>query len=288
MEEFIQWAKVILESNLKTLAIVASISGVCWLIESCRPSTVDVGLKGRWHNLCVFTYLLIGMVISAPFITWYSQLLPSVALIDQVFPGWRSEGLLGAVVATVIYALVWDFFQYWTHRLEHKFSVLWKFHRIHHSDAHMNSTTSLRQSVGGALLGFMFTHIPTIAVCGGGMLPYLGSLILFSCWGYFNHANLRVSLGVMTFVLSGPQLHRLHHGRDCSYHNCNYAAFFPFLDYIFGTLRAPEGNEWVETGIDNDRSPQTPFRQSFLSWLDEKPASSETLRVSDGHLSQGS
>lgn len=274
MSELVQWMMVIIECNSRSLTIAAIITLVAWAIESCKPAVTDPGLGGRWHNFRVFIYLLATLAIAAPALNFCIQQLPTVSIIDRALPNWKKDGIWGSVLATLAYAFVWDFFQYWTHRLEHKFAALWAFHRVHHSDSEMNASTSLRQSVGGALIGFIFAHIPTTIICGGNMIPYVGSLILFSGWGYFNHANFRVSLGPVTYIISGPQWHRLHHGKDSKYHNSNYAAFFPVLDLIFGTLRIPEKNEWVKTGIDRDTSPRKPLTQAFLPWRNKLPVTS--------------
>ena len=37
-----------------------------------------------------------------------------------------------------------DFWFYWSHRIEHKVPVLWAFHRLHHSDERMNTSTWAR------------------------------------------------------------------------------------------------------------------------------------------------
>ncbi len=256
--------------------IAVLMTGGVWLFEWCRPAVTDSDLSGRWHNVKVFILLLIGLAFAAPILNQCAQLLPSISLLERIAPDWQSKGIAGGILATLIYAFIWDFFQYWTHRLEHKYAALWAFHRVHHSDAHMNASTALRQSVGGALIGFFLTHIPTAIICGGNSIPYVGSLILFSGWGYFNHANVRLSLGPFTRIISGPQWHRLHHGKEAQYHNSNYAAFFPVLDLFFGTLRLPKKEEWVETGVLNDVSPLKPFKQAFFSWCNESASIENT------------
>lgn len=276
MSDFMQWAMAIVEHNSKALGKAALIGAVAWVIELCLPAATDPGLSGRWHNFRVFIYLLVGLAITAPFMDWCAQLLPKISLIERVLPNWRREGLLGAVLATAVYALIWDFFQYWMHRCEHRFSALWVFHRVHHSDMNVNSSTALRQSVGSVIVAFLSTHIPTTILCGGNMLPYLGATLLFSGWGCFTHANVRISLGPLTRILSGPQWHRLHHGKVSRYHNSNYAAFFPFLDLIFGTLKMPEKDEWVETGLQDDTLPRRPVAQAFFPWRTEVPVVSNT------------
>jgi sterol desaturase/sphingolipid hydroxylase (fatty acid hydroxylase superfamily) len=278
MSDFMQWAMALAEQNSKALAKAALIGGVAWVIEVCLPAATDPGLSGRWHNFRVFIYLLVGLAITAPFMGWCARLLPNLSLIERVFPNWQREGILGAILATALYALIWDFFQYWMHRSEHRFPALWVFHRVHHSDTEVNSSTALRQSVGSVLVSFALTHIPTTILCGGNMLPYLGATLLFSFWGCFTHCNIRISLGPFTQILSGPQWHRLHHGKDSRHHNSNYAAFFPFLDLMFGTMKIPKKDEWVETGLEDETLPQKPFTQAFFPWRNERPETANTSR----------
>jgi sterol desaturase/sphingolipid hydroxylase (fatty acid hydroxylase superfamily) len=122
-------------------------------------------------------------------------------------------------------------------------------HSVHHSDPCMNATTSGRQSIGSTLFGYLAIHVPTVFVVGPTLLTVVGSNVLFSGVGYINHANVKLSFGRATKVVSGPQLHRMHHGAAPRYHDSNYAAFFPVLDRIFGTLLLPEAGEWPETGV---------------------------------------
>jgi sterol desaturase/sphingolipid hydroxylase (fatty acid hydroxylase superfamily) len=266
MKDGLSWLSAMLYTNAKTLSIVIFLVGISWLIEYCRPARNNVGLKARIENIAMFALLLLGLSILPWLANILSSFLPKVALIDHVFPGWKHEGAIGGIIATLIYALVWDFFQYWTHRAQHAFPLLWYFHRIHHSDRSMNASTSARQSLGGALLGYFLVHIPTLVICGANLLPYIGSIILFSGWGYLNHANLRVPFGPMSYLLSGPQVHRLHHGLARDYHDRNYAAFFPFIDVLFGSFRLPGRDEWPETGIENDTTPNSLLEKVFLPW----------------------
>jgi sterol desaturase/sphingolipid hydroxylase (fatty acid hydroxylase superfamily) len=270
MSDLIQWILVFIKNNSKPLETAAIIIGAAWILEYLRPAVPDAGFNSRWHNLRMFLYLLIGLAIAAPLVNYCGKLLPGISLIERIVPNWKKDGLVGGILATIIYAFIGDFFQYWTHRLEHSIPLLWSFHRIHHSDANMNASTSLRQSLGGVLIGFFLAYIPTSIICGVNMVPYLGSLILFSGWGYFNHANFRLPLGPFTYIISGPQWHRLHHGKDIQHHNSNYSAFFPVFDLIFGTLQIPKKDQWVETGIHGDESPRTPFAQAYLAWLNRK------------------
>jgi hypothetical protein len=110
--------------------------------------------------------------------------------------------------------MVWDFFQYWFHRWQHTSSTLWPSHRVHHSDDRVNTTTALRRSVLELLLIFVFILVPTVIVAGVDEVAAPIAFAIFYGWGFFNHANIRLPLGPLTAIFSGPQWHRLHHAID--------------------------------------------------------------------------
>jgi hypothetical protein len=65
----------------------------------------------------------------------------------------------------------------------------------------------------------------------------------------FIHANLRLSLGPVSPVVAGPQLHRIHHSLEPRHRDRNYAAFFPLWDVLFGSYYAPKRDEYPRTGL---------------------------------------
>ena len=50
-------------------------------------------------------------------------------------------GVFGAIAAMLIGALIFDFFNYWLHRLEHVNGALWQEHLLHHCDKYVNVAT---------------------------------------------------------------------------------------------------------------------------------------------------
>ncbi len=170
-------------------------------------------------------------------------------LVGMAFGDWHPRTTTGLIAVTIVYILVWDFFQYWFHRAEHKFAILWPVHALHHDEESLNWTTSQRNTLWSALLHFFLVNVPTVMVCGLDLLPIAGAYLFFKTYGLFNHANIRVNLGFLTPVISGPQWHRIHHGRNKEYFNKNFAAFFPVIDIVFGTYRRPLPDEYPATGL---------------------------------------
>lgn len=182
-------------------------------------------------------------------IAWLPESLRVHGLLGTVFGAWHPKGIVPLVLATIAYAVVWDFFQYWGHRLQHRFPILWGAHIVHHDDENMNSTTALRRSFPEHLLNYLLIAVPTFVVCGLEMLPLYGGIVLFWTWGFVNHANVRLDFGPLTPLISGPQWHRLHHDRASGQAATNFAAFFPVIDIIFGTYRKPGIMEFPQTGV---------------------------------------
>ena len=53
------------------------------------------------------------------------------------------------VVAIIAGVLLIDIFMYWWHRINHEWRFLWYFHKFHHVDTKLNSTSALRFHTGG-------------------------------------------------------------------------------------------------------------------------------------------
>ncbi|MBP0634007.1 MULTISPECIES: sterol desaturase family protein [unclassified Cupriavidus] len=170
MTEFLSDLAMALAAPWKGVAIAAIACGIVWIFEVWKPAAADPGAHGRLHNLAMYAALLLGMAALGPLYGWVGLQLPNVALIDRLSVQWPTNGFLRAILATFVYAFVWDFFQYWKHRAEHTFRILWIFHRTHHADSAMNASTAVRHSFGGLVLGFVLVHIPTMVICGGGTL----------------------------------------------------------------------------------------------------------------------
>lgn len=56
--------------------------------------------------------------------------------------------------------------------------------------------------------------------------------------GFFVHANVHWRFGRLEWVLATPVFHHWHHSRR-DHINHNYAATFPFIDKMFGSLFLP-------------------------------------------------
>ena len=167
--------------------------------------------------------------------------------------GWVPPGIWGWVLGSIGYLLAWEVFQYWFHRIQHVVPPLWRTHALHHNTEAISAAAALRNTLWHHLGTSFVITLPLLLLFERDVVhPYV-AWVFFMTWGFYNHANLRWSHGPLTPIISGPQLHRLHHGKARKYYNCNYAAFFPVLDIIFGTYRAPARDEYPEVGLIDEK-----------------------------------
>jgi len=153
--------------------------------------------------------------------------------------GLLNRGELPFPIRFVLTFLLLDLVLYFQHYLLHKVPLLWRFHRMHHSDREYDLTTGIRfhplESLylqGVTLLAIALTAPPISAVICFELVNVVQT--------FFGHANVRLPARierVMRLVHVTPEIHRVHHSLERSDHNTNFGAIFTFWDRLFGTLR---------------------------------------------------
>jgi sterol desaturase/sphingolipid hydroxylase (fatty acid hydroxylase superfamily) len=147
-----------------------------------------------------------------------------------------------AVVAVPVGVLVLDLAAYAGHIFKHRLPLFWRFHQVHHSDAHLDVTTGFRFHPVEGLISWLFLA-PAILLIG---IPAASILIftgLYSLAALVQHANLRwpntVDKGVRLVFVS-PGFHWVHHSPHRHETDSNYGTLFSFWDRLFGTYELPE------------------------------------------------
>jgi sterol desaturase/sphingolipid hydroxylase (fatty acid hydroxylase superfamily) len=172
------------------------------------------------------------------------------------------------VLFAVSFAVLWDLWQYWLHRWQHRIPWLWETHKFHHSDTALNATTQSRHHIVHSALSAAF-YWPVLVVFNSQVPHYVALFVMFRLWGFVNHANLRIDIGPLTPLVSGPQWHRIHHSILTEHRDKNFATFFPFIDKLFGTYYRPQKNEYPPSGL-LDGEESRPLREAtfepLLAW----------------------
>jgi sterol desaturase/sphingolipid hydroxylase (fatty acid hydroxylase superfamily) len=250
--------------HLNGILLTAGLIALFTVAEIRWPAAPVGDVRGRLINILIGLIVSIFAFLCTVAVAWFATLVWRDGLIGWIIPQWRGAAIAGLVVSVVAYGVVWDFFQYWFHRWQHMSPALWTSHRVHHTDNAVNTTTALRRSVLELLLIFVFILVPTVIVAGVDEVAAPIAFAIFYGWGFFNHANVRLSLGPLTPALSGPQWHRLHHAIDRDCRDRNFAAYFPILDIVFGTYRGPRRDEYPATGVTDQVVTAHPLRDCLL------------------------
>jgi sterol desaturase/sphingolipid hydroxylase (fatty acid hydroxylase superfamily) len=138
------------------------------------------------------------------------------------------------------------------HRLMHAVPALWRFHRVHHADAAVDVTTTLRQHPVEGLVRQAFI---VAAACALGVPAALLGLYRLSSVlvALLEHANLRLPRPLeraLALVITTPDLHKMHHSRDPRETDSNYGNIFSLYDRAFRTFTPAGRVADVELGLD--------------------------------------
>ena len=154
--------------------------------------------------------------------------------------------------------LLLDLLIYGQHRASHTVPVLWRLHRVHHSDMQIDATTGLRFHPIEILLSMLLKMAAVIAL-GAPPLAVLVFEVLLNACAMFNHANLDLSPRVDRWVrvlLITPDLHRVHHSVHGDEMRSNYGFSVPWWDRLFGSYRAQprDGHTTMRLGLEQFRT----------------------------------
>jgi sterol desaturase/sphingolipid hydroxylase (fatty acid hydroxylase superfamily) len=175
---------------------------------------------------------------------------------DSLWGVWQLLGLNG--IPEIIASIVLLDFAIWSqHYASHKFSWLWRIHRVHHLDICVDASTAVRFHPAEILFSFAYK---TLLVIGLGVSPIaiVGFEIILAASAMFNHANLRLpdTLDrILRTIIVTPDMHRIHHSIDRLEHDSNYGFFFSFWDRAFGvyTVTPKIPHSRILLGLDESR-----------------------------------
>jgi sterol desaturase/sphingolipid hydroxylase (fatty acid hydroxylase superfamily) len=178
--------------------------------------------------------------------------------------GGQGVGALNAVplpleVTVAVTVLALDFVSYCWHRANHQVPVLWRFHRVHHSDQSFTASTGLRFHPGELVLSLPL-RIAAIAVLGAPVVGVLAFEILFTVSNLAEHGNIRLPRRLerqLAVVCVTPALHRRHHSREVVALNSNFGTIFTWWDRLFATYGASSSKCKVRTGVAGVEQPLT-------------------------------
>ena len=247
------------------------ISLVVWVLEIAFPwrKNQSVFRKDFWLDTfyMFFNFFLLNLIVlialSNTAAEFLNDILKTIGLSISSFQLF-DVGNLPKWLGLVIFFLVSDFVQWNTHRLLHRVSWLWNFHKVHHSVKEMGFAAHLRYHWMEPVVYKSLLYIP-LAIIGGFNAEDVGIVYFFTiAFGHLNHANLGWDYGVLKYIFNNPKMHIWHHAKELPEHvnyGVNYGLTLSLWDYLFKTDYVPFNGKDIELGFKDDEH----FPKDFIN-----------------------
>lgn len=205
--------------------------------EAIKPRRVQqINRQQRWPvnlGLALFNMILMRLTIG------------SLAYTSAVMAAEQGYGLLNmwqiptgwSIMATL---LVLDFAIYGQHILMHKWPLLWRLHKIHHTDLEFDATTAVRFHPLEIVISMLYKTV-CIVLVGGNPAAIIVFEIILNGAATFNHSNVRISEKIdkkLRWLIITPDMHRIHHSAEPIETDSNYGFSVSCWDRLCKTYTA--------------------------------------------------
>jgi sterol desaturase/sphingolipid hydroxylase (fatty acid hydroxylase superfamily) len=157
------------------------------------------------------------------------------------------------ILAVIVSVFLLDFIIYLQHVVFHVVPLLWRVHRMHHTDRDLDVTSGLRFHPIEIVLSMMIKMV-AVGLVGPPPLAVIAFEVLLNATAMFNHGNVCIPLAldrVLRWFLVTPDMHRVHHSVIRKETDSNFGFNLPWWDRLLGTYRAqPErGHDGMVIGL---------------------------------------
>jgi sterol desaturase/sphingolipid hydroxylase (fatty acid hydroxylase superfamily) len=242
------------EALVRAAGFVAVLAALT-ILQRLRPCRGD----GRWSSRQLVNLGLVALDTAV-----VRLLFPVVTVGCALWAEARGVGIFNATewptaVEIGIAMLVLDLVIYFQHRLLHRVPLLWRAHRVHHSDLAFDVTLGVRFHPFEIALSQLL-KLGAVAVLGAAPIAVLLFEIVLQAGSLFTHADLALPAPLeraLRWWIVTPAVHRVHHSVEPDETASNFGFDLIWWDRLFGTYRAqprrPEAT--MPIGIDQFRDP---------------------------------
>lgn len=236
------------------LGVFVGVLGAMALWEALAPRRADfAGPRRRWPANLAFAVFgtLVGRV-----------LVPGGAAAFALHAQGQGWGFLAGMpgfVAIPAAVVLLDLAIYFQHRIFHRVPLLWRLHRMHHSDLAFDTTTGIRFHPLEIALSLAI-KLAVIAATGAPPEAVVIFELLLNGSSLFNHANIAMPAGLeraLRLIVVTPDMHRIHHSWRRDETDSNFGFSVSIWDRLFGTYRAvpADGQLGLTVGLPEFRDP---------------------------------
>lgn len=247
MNNLIQYFTTMPDSHRVAILVISII--VFWNLENSINNKLNYS---KWkHALLNTTFiffdapvqLIMGLAFSAV-ILWNSK--SDFGIIHWI-------GIKNNLLLFVITFLILDFLEYVYHVVMHKFRPFWVFHLVHHSDQHLDVSTTLREHPGETLIRLSFTLL-WVFIVGVPFWMLMARQFIQIISNVLAHANFSLNKkwdNILSLFFVTPNMHQVHHHFMLPYTDSNYGDVLSIWDRMFGTFRKLDAQK-VVYGVDTE------------------------------------
>lgn len=270
------------------LVVPVVLLALFWCWETGRPffGQPEGRVRHAGHNLAMALFNMVILGIAFGFAT---------AMVAQ----WTEENQYGLLSASdlstpIRFALalvLLDAWMYVWHRANHTIPLLWRFHRMHHSDRYMDVTTATRFHLGEHI-GAVVLRLGLIPIAGFELWHLVAYDILVIAITQFHHAD--ISIGRcdrwLRWLIVTPYMHKVHHSDWRQETDSNYSTVLSVWDRLFGSFRMRSDAKLLVFGLNEFPEPgwqnwwgmmKTPFAQPRSQTAEPAPADVDHPKETD-------
>lgn len=236
--------------NTEAIVRIAAFAGIFlamagWEVIAPRRDRAETR-RSRWVanlGMVALDTILLRVTVGAPAVA-------VAAVADE--GGW---GLFGRIsipywAEFILTILILDFAVWVQHVLTHVVPLFWRFHRVHHTDLDVDTTTGVRFHPV-EIIGSMLYKTGVVAAVGAPPWAVLAFEVILNGTALFNHGNVRMPRGpdrMIRSVFVTPDMHRVHHSILPKETNSNFGFALSWWDRLLGTYRPePAGGHTAMT-----------------------------------------
>ncbi|MBL4788019.1 MAG: sterol desaturase family protein [Kordiimonadaceae bacterium] len=179
-------------------------------------------------------------------------------------------------------ALVYEFLQYWVHRVCHEGKgwigeKLWKIHVAHHLP---DRVYMVMHTVGHPLNFLMVLWFVPLStwLLGTSAEAVMVWFSFRGLHGLLSHYNVEIRAGWLNYFFVGTELHRYHHSAALD-ESKNYGSLLVFWDQVFGTFVYRPGVNPARLGVENPADYPESFEALKVLALPFRKAAEPTSEV---------
>lgn len=237
---------------------VGSVALILWGVERLFPKG-RVSAGSQLRALKYWLFAGVGTGFAFTIYGWVAETLNPHPLFVIPINRWFAAPSIHwslYVITPVIGVILYDFFDYWMHRAQHRW--FWNFHSIHHSIEELSGINSYFHWTE-QFFRVVFIIMPAAYIVGiDGIKTAALAELLVRLQGYYLHSPTRLHVGpVLRRVVADNRFHRIHHSIHPRHFDKNFGAGTSIWDQLFGTAYFPSKDEWPESGMGEQREAAT-------------------------------